>query len=147
MITWQTKKFAALTLDELYGLLKLRIDVFVVEQNCLYPDLDDKDQRALHLLGQENDQVVAYARLFAPDDYFKSHVSFGRVATAQSIRGQGIGCDLVKQAIAACQSAWPGQTIEISGQYYLKKFYLSLGFQAHGDLYLEANIEHMRFLL
>lgn len=144
---WKSYDYIHLTAQHLYDIFKLRQDVFIIEQQCIYPDIDGKDTKALHLMGYDAEQLVAYARLFAPNDYFADHCSFGRLATAQSARGKGIGKELVIRCIELCKQHWPNSTIEISGQYYLLDFYRNLGFKPVGDIYLEDDIEHMRFLL
>lgn len=146
-ICWSIESFASLTPKAVYDIFKLRQDVFILEQACLYPDFDGKDSRALHLMGYSDAALAAYARLFAPNDYFPDHVAFGRVATAAAFRGQGLGKALLSECLQACSAHWPGVTIEISGQCYLQRFYESFGFQTEGEPYLEDNLPHQRFLL
>ena len=141
------KQFDELTISELYQILQLRSDVFVIEQDCIYRDMDDKDQIAIHVLGKQGNHVVAYARFFAAGDYFEGACSFGRVVNAIRLRGQGIGKLLVARCIEQCQQRWPGVKIEISGQLYLEKFYQSFGMHPQGAIYLEDGIEHKRFIL
>ncbi|PHQ82477.1 MAG: GNAT family N-acetyltransferase [Coxiella sp. (in: Bacteria)] len=146
-LNWSVKPFETLTVDALYALLRLRQDVFMLEQECLYPELDGKDEKAMHLMGEADGTLVSYARLFAPGDYFSDNASFGRVVTSLQMRGKGLGKQLTKQCIDQCQQLWPGKTIEISGQEYLNKFYCGFGFEPHGEVYLEDDIDHRRFFL
>lgn len=141
-IQWQIKRFEALSSLELYELLQLRSEVFVVEQNCVYQDIDGKDQKALHLLGFYNDKIVAYARLFKPNDYFEN-ASIGRVVIHQDYRDKKWGHDLMKNAIAAIESQFDVKQITISAQLYLKKFYESHDFIPTSEMYLEDDIPHI----
>ena len=142
-IQWKIKRFEALSLNELYDLLKLRSEVFVVEQNCVYLDIDGKDQKALHLIGEYESQVVAYARLFEAGDYF-DETSIGRVVVSTQYRDKKWGHELMQQAIAAIESYFNTTKITISAQLYLKKFYESHGFEAIGEVYMEDDIPHIR---
>ena len=148
MITWQLKPFAELTTIQLYQLLKLRVDVFVVEQNCPYPELDDKDHQkdVYHLLGYENDKLVACTRVLPKGVSYPS-VSVGRVATAADHRGGGIGHQLLEESLRACQSLWPNHSIEIGAQAYLEAFYTRHGFVKTSDIYLEDGIPHIDMIL
>lgn len=144
MIHWQCVPFCQLTTEQLYQLLKLRVDVFVVEQCCAYPELDDKDHLSgvQHLLGYQGSQLVACARLLPPGVSY-SNVSFGRVATKASARGNGLGHQLLQTALEQCQRLWPQQTIEIGAQQYLGEFYARYGFSATSEPYLEDGIWHI----
>lgn len=144
MITWQLKPFVELTMIQLYQLLKLRVDVFVVEQQCPYPELDDKDHQkgVYHLLGYDGDQLVACTRLLPKGISYPS-VSMGRVATAADHRGGGIGHQLLAEALRTCQSLWPDESIEIGAQEYLAAFYTQHGFVKTSDTYLEDDIPHI----
>lgn len=139
---WKIKPFEALSVLELYSVLQLRSEVFVVEQNCVYQDIDGKDAKALHLLGEYEGKIVAYARLFKPNDYFEN-ASIGRVVVSQKYRDQKWGYDLMQQAIKAIQEYYNETKITISAQLYLQKFYESLGFVKTSDVYLEDDIEHI----
>lgn len=139
---WKIKRFQALSLEELYQILKLRSEVFVVEQNCVYLDIDDKDQKALHVFGQIDEKMVAYARLFNRNDYFEN-ASIGRVVTHPDFRANKIGHQLMKQAIEAIDNHFGEKQITISAQLYLKKFYESHGFEQTSDMYLEDDIPHI----
>lgn len=141
-INWKIKPFKELSLNELYSLLKLRSIVFVVEQNCVYQDIDDKDEKALHLLGEYNNEIVAYARLFKSGDYF-DNASIGRVVIHPNVRDKKLGHELMQQAIAAIATYFNETKITISAQLYLQKFYESHQFVKTSDVYLEDDIEHI----
>ena len=146
MLNIVVKSFTDLSTDELYHLLQLRSEVFVVEQDCVYQDIDGKDQKALHVLGYKEDQTfVAYTRLFKPGDYFKN-ASIGRVVVAQRERQYGYGYDIMKASIATIKTHYNLDKIEISAQTYLKTFYNNLGFVEDGDTYLEDGIPHVRMI-
>ena len=136
------KNFQQLTKDELYAILQLRSEVFVVEQNCIYQDIDAKDQKALHVLGLKDNVLVAYARLFKAGDYFES-ASIGRVVVCQNERQHRYGYDIINASIEAIKHHFNETTIKISAQEYLKKFYTSLGFVTIGTSYLEDGIPHV----
>ena len=142
-IQFKIKPFNALSVQELYESLKLRADVFVVEQNCVYPDVDGKDNKALHLLGTFDGKVVAYARLFAPGYYF-DNASIGRVVIDPDYRDRKWGHNLMQAAIAGIEEHYNTTAITISAQLYLKKFYESHGFVQEGEGYLEDDIPHIR---
>ena len=145
-IQWQTLSFAELNTQDVYDIFKLRQDVFIIEQSCLYQDFDGKDFTALHLIGRENGQLVAYLRLFAENDYFANHCSFGRVVTSPRVRGNGCGKLLIKKAIEVIKQRWPNTPCKISAQSYLGKFYSSFGFARIGNEYLEDNIPHIAMI-
>lgn len=142
MLTFKTKTFQELTKDELYTILRLRAEVFVVEQNCPYQDVDNKDQKAFHILGYKNEQLIAYTRLFKPNDYFEFS-SIGRVVVTQKERKHKYGYDLMNVSIKVIKSHFNETKIAISAQVYLKKFYNNLGFIQQGDDYLEDDIPHI----
>jgi len=141
-LEWKIRRFEALTTIELYDLLHLRSEVFVVEQNCVYQDIDYKDQKALHLLGQDNGQTVAYARLFKPKDYFEE-ASIGRVMVKSMYRDKKLGHILMREAIYFMNHKLGETNITISAQLYLKKFYESHGFIQTSEMYLEDDIPHI----
>lgn len=141
-INWKIKPFKELSLQELYKVLQLRSFVFVVEQNCVYQDMDGKDEKALHLIGEYNNQIVAYARLFKSGDYFDT-ASIGRVVIHPEARDKKFGHDMMKQAIAGIEHNYNESKITISAQLYLKKFYESHGFVQTSAMYLEDDIEHI----
>ncbi|WP_421805021.1 GNAT family N-acetyltransferase [Flagellimonas sp.] len=139
------KTFDELTIHELYQILRLRSEVFVVEQDCVYQDVDNKDQKALHVIGLKEDEVVAYTRVFKPGDYF-DNLSIGRVVVRQDQRKYGLGKQIMMATMAAIDQRFPNKPIEISAQSYLLKFYKDLGFSAFGEEYLEDGIPHRRML-
>lgn len=136
------KLFTELTISELYQILQLRSEVFVVEQDCVYQDVDGKDQKSLHVFGVKNKKIVAYTRIFKPGDYFKN-ASIGRVVVAQKERAYGYGHELIKASIQAVQKNYTTLEITISAQTYLKKFYQIHGFVKVGEEYLEDGIPHI----
>lgn len=139
------KSFSELTTDTLYAILQLRSEVFVVEQNCVYQDIDFKDQKSLHVLGFKNDKLIAYTRIFKPGDYFKQ-ASIGRVLVKDSERKYGYGHELMRASIKAVEDNYQTQQITISAQLYLQKFYESHGFKKVSDEYLEDGIPHIEML-
>ena len=140
---WILKKYNDLTLDEFHDILQLRIDVFVVEQNCPYPELDNKDKIAFHLFGKDkNAKLIAYTRIFKPSDYYME-AAFGRVAIHQDFRNQKLGYQLIEQAITQMEQLLGKVPIKIGAQTYLKKFYNSFDFQQIGDEYIEDGIPHI----
>ena len=144
-IQWKIKSFSRLGIDELYELLKLRVDVFVVEQNCPYPEMDDKDRHpeTLHLAGRRKDgELMAYLRILPPGLSFKE-VSIGRVVVAKESRRQGISDIMIKKALGQINRIWPNENIRIGAQVYLKKFYEFHGFEAASESYFEDGIPHI----
>ncbi|GMN10011.1 GNAT family N-acetyltransferase [Croceitalea sp. MTPC9] len=139
------KSFVELELEELYELLRLRSEVFVVEQECIYQDIDDKDKNAIHVIGKKNDKIVAYTRIFKPNDYF-NNPSIGRVVVAKSYRKQELGKDIMLASIKAIESIFNTFTIELSAQQYLVQFYNDLNFKEEGDGYLEDGIPHIKMI-
>tara|TARA_R110002050_G_scaffold78588_2_gene167882 strand:+ start:49 stop:489 length:441 start_codon:yes stop_codon:yes gene_type:complete len=140
---FQIKLFSELNTTELYQILQLRSEVFVVEQDCVYQDIDFKDQKALHVFGFKNDKVVAYTRIFKPGDYFKN-ASIGRVVVAEKERKFGYGHLIIKASISAIKNNFKVDEITISAQKYLKKFYETHQFKQVGEEYLEDGIPHIR---
>ena len=145
MMTIEIKAFNELNLNSLYEVLQLRAEVFVVEQNCPYQDVDGKDQKAMHILGYHKEQLVAYTRVFEPGYYF-DNASIGRVVVKENARQYGFGKDIMKASIAFIEDTLDLSTIELSAQTYLKKFYNDLGFQEIGEGYLEDDIPHIRMI-
>lgn len=137
------KTFSELTLTELYQILQLRAEVFVVEQNCVYQDIDGKDQKALHLFLVKNDAIIAYTRIFKPGDYFKN-ASIGRVVVKDKERKFKYGHQLMISSIQAIKEHFNEDTIIISAQKYLKKFYETHQFIQQGEEYLEDGIPHIK---
>ena len=140
-----TKKFNELTTQQLYELLQLRSEVFVVEQDCVYQDIDGKDQKALHVLGYKNKKLVAYTRLFKPGDYFKKS-SIGRVVVLKKERQHKYGYDIMEASINAINKHYNETEIKISAQVYLKQFYNNLEFKEIGEEYLEDGIPHIAMM-
>ncbi|MGA1225841.1 MAG: GNAT family N-acetyltransferase [Tamlana sp.] len=139
------KSFEVLTKKELYNLLQLRSEVFVVEQDCVYQDIDGKDQKALHVLGFKDDKLIAYTRIFKPGDYF-TEASIGRVVVTKNERQFKYGYDIMKASINAIKTHYNEDLIKISAQCYLKQFYTNLGFKAVGEEYLEDDIPHIAMI-
>ena len=142
-VEWKIKSFKELSLIELYQTLQLRSEVFVVEQNCVYQDIDNKDQKAMHLIGSYEGKIVAYARLFKPGDYFQQ-ASIGRVVIAKKFRNRQWGHDLMREALVGIRKHFSQTKITISAQLYLKKFYETHGFLSEGETYLEDDIPHIK---
>lgn len=144
-IEFRIKRFNELELIELYKILRLRAEVFVVEQDCVYQDIDNKDQKALHVIGYKNDEVVAYTRIFNAGDYFEN-ASIGRVVVSENARKYGYGHDLIKKSIEGIQEEFQTDQIKISAQCYLEKFYKKHGFKQIGEEYLEDGIPHIAMI-
>ncbi|WP_053976553.1 GNAT family N-acetyltransferase [Mangrovimonas xylaniphaga] len=145
MLSITIKYFSELTVPELYDLLRLRSEVFVVEQDCVYQDVDNKDQKALHVLGYEGDTLVAYTRLFKPGDYFEQ-ASIGRVVVVANRRKHKYGYQIMENSFEAISEYFNEKTIKISAQCYLQQFYNNLGFKEIGESYLEDGIPHIAML-
>ncbi|NJX13991.1 GNAT family N-acetyltransferase [Tamlana crocina] len=142
MLTTIVKSFEELTKQELYKLLQLRNQVFVLEQHCIYLDLDGKDQKALHVLGYKNKELIAYTRIFKPGDYLEE-ASIGRVLVVKNERKHHYGNQIMEASIMAIKEYFETQVIQISAQCYLRKFYGDLGFSEFGEEYLEDDIPHI----
>lgn len=142
-INWVYKPFASLTVMELYAILKLRSEVFVVEQNCVYLDMDGKDDKSSHLCGWYNNTLIAYARILPPGVSYNQESSIGRVSTAFAFRKYGAGRLLMEKAIHLCLEAFPDSDLKIGAQLYLHRFYTSLGFIQSGPEYMEDGIPHI----
>lgn len=136
------KKFEELTIDELYDILQLRSEVFVVEQDCVYQDIDGKDRKALHVIGRLNNQIIAYTRCFAPGYYF-NEAAIGRVVVSKEYRKHDFGHEIMKASLAAIKEHYQTSEIKLSAQTYLVRFYESHGFQTQGEGYLEDGIPHV----
>ena len=142
-LEFKIKRFEELSTVELYELLQLRSEVFVVEQNCVYQDIDGKDQKALHILGYYQGNLAAYSRLFDKGYYF-DEASIGRVVVSPKYRDKKFGHDLMKTSIQAISDFYGEDIITISAQEYLQKFYESHGFVKISEMYLEDDIPHIR---
>lgn len=147
MISFVSKNFQVLTSEELYKILALRAEVFVVEQNCPYQDVDGKDLQSIHVLGYIKNELVAYARVLEQGISYREYASIGRIVTSPSIRGNNHGHVLVDFSIKVCQKKFPGQPIKISAQAHLEKFYNAHSFKATGEAYLEDDIPHIGMIL
>ncbi|QDP00969.1 GNAT family N-acetyltransferase [Thalassotalea sp. PS06] len=156
-IEYQAKHFNELSAAELYQALKLRVDVFVVEQTCYYPELDNKDIDAevLHLFAFDNNgtanelglkPLAAYLRILPPGLCYPGMVAIGRVATDMDYRGKGLGHPLMREALRLCQQYWPDFSVKISAQEHLEAFYNKHGFTRISDMYLEDGIPHIEML-
>ncbi len=149
------KNFNELTINEFHSILQLRINVFVVEQDCPYPELDNKDKKAFHLFAlapaspsdkeDASDEIIAYTRIFKPGDYYKE-AAFGRVVVHANYRKQQLGYELIKKTISTIETNFNTSTIKIGAQTYLKKFYETLEFKQVGDAYIEDGIPHIYML-
>ena len=140
------KTFTELSPQDIYNILQLRSEVFVVEQNCIYQDIDNKDQYALHILLKKDDNLIGYSRIFKKGDYFKE-ASIGRVLIKKKERNNGHGSLLMELSIRAIKDYFKENIVKISAQTYLKKFYKELGFDSIGDEYLEDGIPHIAMIL
>ncbi len=138
----EVKKFSELKLTELYDILQLRSEVFVVEQNCVYQDIDSKDAEALHVIGFKNGKIVAYTRCFKPGYYF-AEAAIGRVVVKDSERKHGYGHEIMKASAKAIKEHYNTSRIKLSAQQYLIKFYESHGYKITGEGYLEDGIPHI----
>jgi len=146
-IVWKCVPFHQLTLDQLYRLLQIRQEVFIVEQTCPYLDTDNKDQQALHFWAEQQGQIVGYTRLLPKGISYTDFASIGRVLTHASFRGTGLGKELMIRSIQETKKQFPSVGIKISAQSYLKRFYEELGFIKSSDEYLEDDIPHIEMIL
>ena len=140
-----TKTFSELDTEDLYQILRLRSEVFVVEQDCVYQDIDNKDQNAIHLYYKENHQIVAYTRIFKAGDYYENPC-IGRVVVSKKNRGNDLGKKIMIDSMEYIKQNIKGEKIELSAQKYLDKFYKDLGFYKIGEDYLEDGIPHQRMI-
>ena len=145
MHAWVRKKFDELTVHELYAILQLRNEVFAIEQNCVYPDMDDKDQASYHLMCWQDNKLVAYTRIIPPGVIYKE-ASIGRVVTSPALRRKGMGKELMQRSTRWIEELYGKIPIRIGAQTYLIKFYNDLGFQTSGDVYLEDGIDHIQMI-
>lgn len=142
MINIEIKSFYELGLKEFHDIVRLRSEIFVVEQDCVYQDIDGKDFKALHVIGRKNGEIVAYSRIFKPGDYFEE-AAIGRVAVKKSERKYGYGKNIVKAAIEGINEYYDKSDIKVSAQLYLERFYHFFGFNQVGEGYLEDGIPHI----
>lgn len=144
-VEWICKSFVELSSTELYAILRLRNEVFVVEQNCVFQDADNKDQQCMHLMGFVNNELAAYTRLLNVGVAYDK-VSIGRVVTSPAYRSEGLGKQLMLKSIEKCNELFGTQEIKIGAQLYLKKFYESFGFVQTNDVYDEDGIDHIEMI-
>ena len=145
-IRYQSKAFSSLKLDELYSILALRAEVFVVEQECPYQDLDGSDQKAMHLLQYSTQELVGYARLFSAQGSDLPYHVLGRIVVREKYRSTGLGHALVEEAIKTMEDMWGNQPFKISAQEHLTDFYRKHNFQVTGAPYLEDGIPHIAMI-
>ena len=138
------KNFSELSTEEIYKILKLRSEVFVVEQNCVYQDIDEKDKKATHLFIEKNNEIIAYTRIFKKGYYYEENPSIGRVVVSKKERGKKLGKEIMLNSIEFIKKELEGRKIELSAQKYLDKFYKDLDFYSEGEDYLEDGIPHQR---
>ena len=141
-IIWKQKKWEELNKKNLHEILQIRSEVFVVEQNCVYQDIDNKDPKAIHLYGKIKNKIVAYSRIFNEGDFYKE-ISFGRALVLKNQRGKGLGDELVQKSIEIIKGNWPNKKVKISAQAHLNNFYKKHGFIEKGKEYLEDGIPHV----
>jgi ElaA protein len=144
-LKWQCLTFHSLTPSQLYTVLQLRSQVFVVEQACIYQDLDDLDQDSMHLIGFLDEQLVCYARLVPPGVKYEEP-AIGRITSHPSVRRSGYGRAVVGRAIEICQDIWPAEGIRISAQQRLENFYKEFGFKSVSAPYLEDGLPHIEMI-
>lgn len=142
-INWRVLEFTEMTISQLYEILYLRSEIFVVEQSDIYLDPDCNDQKALHILGYVDDKIVAYCRVFRSGDFFDKSGSIGRVLVTQEYRSSGLGKALVSKALDILSDE---KEVRIAAQIYLQSFYESFGFVTRGDSYLDGSIEHINMV-
>ena len=147
MVEFFYKKFNELTTAELHDIFALRAEVFVVEQDCVYQDIDGKDQASIHVLGVEQGKTIAYARILERGLSYKEHNAIGRIVVSEAFRSRKIGHELVAFSIEATKKIYPKTTIKISAQAHLKFFYEEHKFQIDGQPYLEDGIPHVGMVL
>ncbi|WP_010529362.1 GNAT family N-acetyltransferase [Lentibacillus jeotgali] len=139
---WYIKSFQELTNEDLYAILKLRVDIFVVEQECAYPELDDYDQQGIHYFLKDNNEIVSNVRILPRNTIFEEP-SIGRVAVAESYRGRGYASEMMQKAVELVSHQWDESIIKIEAQEHLKYFYSELGFRQVSEPYLDDGIRHV----
>jgi len=147
MVKYVCLSFSELSLTQLYDVMALRQEVFVVEQNCPYLDADGRDQDSYHVLGYKDEKLVTYTRLVPQGLSYDDYVSIGRVVSSPLVRGEGLGDELMNKSVAYCRKIWRDTAIKISAQCYLLKWYKKLGFEPVGTEYLEDDIPHHAMVL
>jgi ElaA protein len=141
-VQWNNKSWEKLTKEEIEEIFIIRSKVFVVEQNCVYQDIDNNDQKAIHVFGKKQNKIIAYSRAFNEGDFFKE-TSFGRALVDKKFRGKGIGTQLIKETLRIMKEKWPNKKIKISAQAHLSSLYKKHGFMSKGKEYLEDGIPHV----
>ena len=141
-VTWKLARFDELGPADVHDALRLRQDVFIVEQDCVFHDIDGRDPSALHVLGRRGGHLVAYARIFAPG-VIGPEASLGRIVTSPDARGAGLGHALFREALRVVEGIAPGAAIRLSAQHHLERFYAAYGFEGIGDTYIEDGIYHL----
>jgi ElaA protein len=144
MLSWHWFEFGNLSLEQLYDIIALRERTFAHEQHCTATDFDGLDKQAMHLLGMQNNEIIAYARILPPGVYAKDTVSFGRLIITQQHRGKGLGKQMMQEVINYITAHYPNAPIKFSAQTYLQSFYEKFNFRAVGDVYDEGGIPHIR---
>jgi len=145
-VTWHWHSFQELSNSQLYTMLKLRQDVFIIEQDCIYPDIDDLDQQCTHLLGYEGKQLIAYLRLIPANFSHSGNTSLGRIITMYDKRGIGLGGALMSETMAYIAEHFPGKKVQMSAQHHLQSFYQKYGFTSFDEPYDEDGILHIAML-
>ena len=143
MIQWQCKFFSDLTNEELYQIIRLRIEVFAVEQNVVYQDCDNRDLQCYHVTGSLDNQIIAYSRILPPDIAYTGAASIGRVVTSFQARGKSLGKQLFEKSLEQVYLLFGPVRVTISAQVYLINFYENFSFIQQGDIYLEDSIPHI----
>jgi ElaA protein len=144
MITWHWYKFNEFTLEQLYDVMMLREVIFTHEQHCTAEDLDGLDKQAIHLLGIQDNEIIAYARVLPKEVYHQEALSFGRLAIPNKYRGKGLGKQMMQEIVKYIAKNYPNIPIKFSAQTYLQPFYENFGFHVIGDVYDEGGIPHVR---
>ncbi len=144
-MSWKIQTYDELTTEELYKIIQLRVNVFIVEQQTCYEDLDNHDQNSIHISYVENGKLCAYSRILPPGEKFEM-VSIGRVITSQEMRGTGLGKEMIQFALDIIEQQWPGSAVFIQAQEYLKKFYGSFGFEQVSEPYIYDSLPHLDML-
>lgn len=139
------KSFDALSKEELYEILRVRTAIFVVEQECAYQEVDNHDQKALHVMGMEQGELIAYSRVFRAGDY-TDEASIGRVLVIHPHRNKGLARAIMKASLEAVKTQFNTNTVTVSAQRYLEGFYEDLGFRIFGEPYLEDGIPHIKMI-
>ncbi|RLA03873.1 MAG: GNAT family N-acetyltransferase [Gammaproteobacteria bacterium] len=145
-VNWIWSQFQDLSNDQLYQLLKLRQDVFILEQQCFYPDMDDLDSDCIHLLGYQNNELVAYLRLIPAEFHDSGNIALGRIIAKSTQRGSGLGKAMMTEAMDYLQKHFPEQDVQMSAQDHLQKFYNNFGFSSVAEAYDEDGIPHIMML-